>query len=79
MTTGSSEAATVQLWIADRERLPARCAMRQLMPTTRDSALVLLVQPRDDGLQMYAEFLCHHGLAVIAVTCLGCAGRRTQS
>ncbi len=42
--------------------------MRQLMPTTRDSALVLLVQPRDDGLQMYAEFLCRHGLAVIAVT-----------
>lgn len=42
--------------------------MRQLRPTTRDSAVVLLVQPRDDGLHMYAEFLCCHGLAVIAVS-----------
>ena len=42
--------------------------MGQLMPTTRDSAVVLLVQPCDDGLRMYAEFLSCHGLAVIAVS-----------
>ena len=42
--------------------------MSQLRPTTRDSAVVLLVQPRDDGLHMYAEFLCCHGLSVIAVS-----------
>ena len=42
--------------------------MRQPMPTTRDGAVVLLVQPRDDGLHMYAEYLCEYGLAVIAVS-----------
>ena len=31
-------------------------------------AVLLLVQPGDDGLHMYAEFLSSHGLAVIAVS-----------
>lgn len=42
--------------------------MGQLLSRTRDGAVVLLVQPCDDGLQMYAEYLCEHGLAVIAVS-----------
>ena len=42
--------------------------MRQPTPTTRESAVVLLVQHCDDGLHMYAEFLCYHGLAVIAIS-----------
>jgi two-component system, OmpR family, response regulator RpaA len=42
--------------------------MRQLMPTPASSELVLLVQPREDGLDGYLEFLCYHGLAVIAVS-----------
>jgi DNA-binding response OmpR family regulator len=42
--------------------------MRQPMPTIRESAVVLLVQPCDDGLHMYAEFLSDHGLAVVAVS-----------
>jgi len=38
------------------------------MSTTR-RPVVLLVQPsRDDGLEMYAEFLRYHGLAVIPVS-----------
>ena len=38
------------------------------MPTSR-RPVVLLVQPsRDDGLEMYAEFLRHRGLAVIPVS-----------
>jgi len=58
----------VQLWTAVHGRLLTRYAMRQPMPTTRDGAVVLLVQPRDDGLHMYAEYLCEYGLAVIAVS-----------
>lgn len=42
--------------------------MCQSMPATRDGAVVLLAQPRDDGLHIYAECLCKHGLAVIAVS-----------
>ncbi|MDP2320653.1 MAG: response regulator [Acidobacteriota bacterium] len=42
--------------------------MRQLMPTTHDGAVVLLAQPRDEGLHAYAECLREHGLAVIAVS-----------
>ena len=38
------------------------------MPTIHESAVVLLVQPGDDGLHMYAEFLSDAGLAVIAVS-----------
>ena len=38
------------------------------MPATR-RPVVLLVQPwRDDGLEMYTEFLRYHGLAVIPVS-----------
>jgi two-component system cell cycle response regulator DivK len=37
--------------------------------STTQSAVVLLVQPsRDDGLEMYAEFLRYHGLAPIPVS-----------
>ncbi len=37
--------------------------------STTQSAVVLLVQrSRDDGLEMYAEFLRYHGLAPIAVS-----------
>jgi CheY-like chemotaxis protein len=42
--------------------------MRQLMPTAPSSEIVLLVQPREDGLDLYLEFLCYHGLAVIPVS-----------
>jgi CheY-like chemotaxis protein len=42
--------------------------MRHLVPITSDSAVVLLVQPYDDGLKMYVEFLRYHGLAVIGVS-----------
>jgi DNA-binding response OmpR family regulator len=38
------------------------------MPTLRNSPVVLLVQPRDDGLHMYAEVLSADGLVVIAVS-----------
>lgn len=38
------------------------------MPTTRESAVLLLVQPIDDGLCMYAKCLSDHGLAVMAVS-----------
>ena len=48
--------AVVQLWTAAREPSPARSAMGQFLPRTRDSAVLLLVQPCDDGLHMYAEF-----------------------
>src|SRR5471032_1412527 len=51
-----------------RRCLSARCAMHQRMPATPDAALVLLVQPRGDGLEMYGEFLRYHGLAVIGVS-----------
>jgi two-component system cell cycle response regulator DivK len=41
---------------------------RTSMPTGR-RPVVLLVQPsRDDGLEMYTEFLRYHGLAVIPVS-----------
>jgi len=42
--------------------------MRQPMPTTSSSAVVLLVQPRDDGLYMYLEFLRYSGLTAIGVS-----------
>jgi DNA-binding response OmpR family regulator len=42
--------------------------MRQPMPSTRNGAVVLLVLPCDDGLLMYAEYLCEYGLTVIAVS-----------
>jgi CheY-like chemotaxis protein len=42
--------------------------MRQPLPTVRDSEVVVLVQPRDDGLDMYVEFLSYHRLAVIGVS-----------
>jgi hypothetical protein len=42
--------------------------MRRPVSTTRDSAGVLLVQPCDDGLHMYAELLSYHELTVIAVS-----------
>lgn len=39
------------------------------VPPPTSSALVLLVQPsRDDGLEMYAEFLRYHGLTPIPVS-----------
>lgn len=60
--------AAVQLWTAVLDRSHTRYAMRQPMPATRDAAVVLLVQPRDDGLHMYAEYLCEYGLSVIAVS-----------
>jgi len=56
------------LWTAAREPSPARCAMGQCLPRTRESGVLLLVQPCDDGLHMYAEFLSYQGLAVIAVS-----------
>ena len=58
----------MQLWTAVHDRLNTRCAVRQPMPSTRNEAVVLLVQPCDDGLLMYAEHLCEYGLAVIAVS-----------
>ncbi len=42
--------------------------MRQPMPTTRESAVLLLVQPIDDGLCMCAKCLSDHGFAVMAVS-----------
>jgi two-component system cell cycle response regulator DivK len=42
--------------------------MRLARPTIRDSEVVLLVQPRDDGLDRYVEFLSGQGLAVIGVS-----------
>ena len=35
------------------------------MPSVKPAAVVLLVQPHDDGRDMYAEFLGHHGLTVV--------------
>ena len=58
----------MQLWTSVRQRRQARYATRQHLRTPRDSAVVLLVQPCDDGLRMYAEFLSCHGFAVIAVS-----------
>ena len=58
----------VYLWTAAREPFPVRYAMRQLIRTTRDRAVVLPVQPCDDGLHMYGAFLSYHGLAVMAVS-----------
>lgn len=58
----------MQLWTATRDRVRTRYTMRQLMPTTHDGAVVLLAQPRDEGLHAYAECLREHGLAVIAVS-----------
>ena len=42
--------------------------MRQPLPTPPSGAVILLLQPRDDGLEMYTELLRYHGLAVIAVS-----------
>jgi DNA-binding response OmpR family regulator len=42
--------------------------MRQPLPTMRDSEVVVLAQPRDDGLDMYVEFLSYHRFAVIGVS-----------
>jgi two-component system, cell cycle response regulator DivK len=38
------------------------------MSTTRRPVVLLVQQSRDDSLEMYAEFLRYHGLAVIAVS-----------
>jgi two-component system cell cycle response regulator DivK len=65
----SGSASTVQYCTAAGGRLPDdRCAMRQPPPIPPDSEVALLVQPRDDGLDMYLEFLRHRGLAVIGVS-----------
>lgn len=60
--------------IVRRAALPLRSigpfgqTRRALIPTTR-RPVVLLVQPvRDDGLEMYAEYLRYSGLAAIAVS-----------
>jgi hypothetical protein len=42
--------------------------MGQFLPRTGESAVLLLVQPCDDGLHMYAESVSYHGLAMIAVS-----------
>ncbi len=42
--------------------------MRQPVPPQACGATVVLLQPCDDGLEMYAEFLHYHQLAVIAVS-----------
>src|SRR5678816_1265490 len=41
---------------------------RALMPTTARPVVLLVQQKRDDGLEMYAEYLRHFGLAAIAVS-----------
>jgi two-component system, cell cycle response regulator DivK len=41
---------------------------RPSMSTTRRPVVLLVQQSRDDGLEMYAEFLRYHGLAVIPVS-----------
>lgn len=38
------------------------------MSTTRRPVVLLVQQSRDDGLEMYAEFLRYHGLAVLPVS-----------
>jgi CheY-like chemotaxis protein len=43
-------------------------AMRQALTVPSSGAIILLLQPRDDGLDMYTESLRDHGLAVIAVS-----------
>ena len=41
---------------------------RAAMPTTRRPVVLLVQQLRDDGLEMYAEYLHHSGFAAIAVS-----------
>jgi two-component system cell cycle response regulator DivK len=41
---------------------------RPSMSTTRRPVVLLVQQSRDDSLEMYAEFLRYHGLAVIPVS-----------
>lgn len=41
---------------------------RSSMSTTHSAAVLLVQHSRDDGLEMYAEFLRYHGLAPIAVS-----------
>ena len=41
---------------------------RTSMPTSRRPVVLLVQSSRDDGLEMYAEFLRYHGLAVIPVS-----------
>jgi CheY-like chemotaxis protein len=54
------------------QSLPLRYAVDQMQRTSKPTSrrpVVLLVQPsRDDGLEMYTEFLRYHGLAVIPVS-----------
>ena len=39
-----------------------------MMSTSRNAPVVLLVQQHNDDLDMYAEFLTHMGLNVVAVS-----------
>jgi CheY-like chemotaxis protein len=41
---------------------------RAVMPTTPRPVVLLVQQERDDGLEMYAEYLGHFGLAAITVS-----------
>ena len=41
---------------------------RTLVPTCRRPVVLLVQSSRDDGLEMYTEFLRYHGLAVIPVS-----------
>ena len=41
---------------------------RPSLSTTRRAGVLLVQQSRDDGLEMYAEFLRYHGLALIPVS-----------
>ncbi len=42
--------------------------MRRLQTTAASAPVVLLLQPHDDGLEMYTEFLRYHELEVIGVS-----------
>src|SRR5271170_1993547 len=53
--------------VKGRAQCPAIGAITRSMPIT-PRPIVLLVQPRDDGLEMYAEFLRYHGLDVVGVS-----------
>src|SRR4029079_4887377 len=57
----------VKFRTASRKRFSTRNGVQKPMSPT-PSAVVLLVQPCDDGMDMYVEFLRDHGLAVIGVS-----------
>ena len=47
---------------------PSGRTQRAVTPATRRPVVLLVQQLRDDGLEMYAEYLRHSGLAAIAVS-----------